>query len=243
MSNYGYFAQLYDSLTENVEYERRAEYIFSLLKQNGVDSGIMLDLACGTGTLSKYFSDYGFDMILADNSPDMLAKAKQKNPGALILCQNMTELDLFGTIDCAVCTLDSINHLTKIADVRKTFDRVSLFMNPKGIFVFDVNTLYKHRSILADNTFVYETDSSYCVWQNSLNKKTDEVSIKLDMFSKHGNLYSRHTETFFERAYKTDDIKTWLEYSGFRVISILSEMTYEPVKDNDQRVYFVAEKI
>ncbi len=243
MSNYGYFAQLYDSLTENVEYERRAEYIFSLLKQSGVDSGIMLDLACGTGTLSKYFSDFGFDMILVDNSPDMLAKAKQKNPGALILCQNMTELDLFGTIDCAVCTLDSINHLTKIADVRKTFDRVSLFMNPKGIFVFDVNTLYKHRSILADNTFVYETDSSYCVWQNTLNKKTDEVSIKLDMFSKYGNLYSRHTESFFERAYKTDDIKTWLEYSGFRVISILSEMTYEPVKDNDQRVYFVAEKI
>ena len=124
MSNYGYFAHVYDSFTKNVEYEKRAEYIFSLLKQNGVNSGIMLDLACGTGTLSKYFSDYGFDMILTDNSPDMLAEAKLKNPDALILCQDMTELDLYGTIDCAVCTLDSINHLTRISDVRKTFDKV-----------------------------------------------------------------------------------------------------------------------
>ena len=185
MSNYGYFAHVYDSFTKNVEYEKRAEYIFSLLKQNGVNSGIMLDLACGTGTLSKYFSDYGFDMILTDNSPDMLAEAKLKNPDALILCQNMAELDLYGTIDCAVCTLDSINHLTRISDVRKTFDKVSLFMNTGGIFVFDVNTVYKHRKILADNVFVYETDSSYCVWQNSLNKKTDEVSITLDVTPLH----------------------------------------------------------
>ncbi len=243
MSNYGYFAQVYDSLTKNVEYEKRAEYIFSLLNQNGINSGIMLDLACGTGTLSKYFSDYGFDMILTDNSPDMLAKAKQKNPGALILCQDMTELDLYGTIDCAVCSLDSINHLTRILDVRKTFDKVSLFMNPGGIFIFDVNTVYKHRKILADNAFVYETDSSYCVWQNSLNKKTDEVSITLDIFTKEKKLYSRHTESFSERAYDIKNIKKWLEYSGFRIKSIFGEMTYEPAKEDDQRVYFVAGKI
>lgn len=242
MSNYGYFAQVYDSLTKNVEYEKRAEYIFSLLKHNGADSGIMLDLACGTGSLSKYFFDYGFDMILVDNSPDMLAEAKQKNPGALILCQDMTELDLYGTIDCAVCSLDSINHLTRISDVRKTFDKVSLFMNPGGVFVFDVNTVYKHRNILADNVFVYETDSSYCVWQNSLNKKTDEVSITLDIFTPEDDLYKRHTESFGERAYEIGDIKKWLEYSGFDVIDIFGELTYEKAKADDQRVYFTAVK-
>ncbi len=242
MSNYGFFAQVYDSLTKNVEYEKRAEYIFSLLKRNGTDSGIMLDLACGTGSLSKYFSDYGFDMILVDNSPDMLAEAKKKNPGALILCQDMTELDLYGTIDCAVCSLDSINHLTRISDVRKTFNKVSLFMNPGGVFVFDVNTVYKHRNILADNVFVYETDSSYCVWQNSLNKKTDEVSITLDIFTPENNLYKRHTESFGERAYDIGDIKKWLEYSGFGIRDIFGELTYEKAKADDQRVYFTAVK-
>jgi len=243
MSNYGFFASVYDELTVNVEYKKRAEYIISLLNKNSVNDGILLDLACGTGTLSKYLYEAGFDMICADNSPAMLSIAKEKVPGALILNQSMTELDLYGTIDACVCSLDSINHLVRIADVRKTFDKVSLFTRPGGVFVFDVNTIYKHREILADNTFIYDTDNSYCVWQNSLNKKTDTVSIHLDIFTLCENgRYSRSGEDFCERAYGTDEIKRWLEYSGFRVTGTYGELSYEKPKENEQRIYFTAVK-
>lgn len=243
MSNYGFFASVYDELTVNVEYKKRAEYIISLLKRNGISGGILLDLACGTGTLSKFLADAGFDMICADNSPAMLNIAKEKVPSALILNQDMTKLDLYGTIDACVCSLDSVNHLTKIGDVRKVFDKVSLFTRPGGVFVFDVNSLYKHREILADNTFIYDTEKAYCIWQNSLNKKTYTVSIHLDIFTPDENgRYIRNQEDFSERAYDINDIKQWLEYSGFDVTGIYGELSYEKPEEKSQRIYFTAIK-
>lgn len=243
MSNYGFFASVYDELTVNVEYKKRAEYIISLLKRNGISGGILLDLACGTGTLSKFLADAGFDMICADNSPAMLNIAKEKVPSALILNQDMTKLDLYGTIDACVCSLDSVNHLTKIGDVRKAFDKVSLFTRPGGVFVFDINSLYKHREILADNTFIYDTEKAYCIWQNSLNKKTDTVSIHLDIFTLDENgRYIRNQEDFSERAYDINDIKQWLEYSGFDVTGIYGELSYEKPEEKSQRIYFTAIK-
>ena len=249
MASYGDFAYYYDMLTENVDYEKRCEYICSLLAENGVSEGILLDLACGTGTMSLMLSEKGYDVVGVDGSEEMLTQAQEKKmeTGAdvIFLCQRMEELDLFGTINAAVSTLDSINHVTDEDTVKEIFRRVSLFMEDKGIFVFDVNTPYKHREVLGDNTFIYDLDEVYCVWQNS----TDEnlvTTISLDLFEKDEDdeeTYYRYSEEFSERAYDLDDIKTWLEDCRFEVLSRYEEMTKDDVRSDTQRAVFVARKI
>ena len=249
MASYGDFAYYYDMLTENVDYEKRCEYICSLLAENGVSEGILLDLACGTGTMSLMLSEKGYDVVGVDGSEEMLTQAQEKKmeTGAdvIFLCQRMEELDLFGTINAAVSTLDSINHVTDEDTVKEIFRRVSLFMEDKGIFVFDVNTPYKHREVLGDNTFIYDLDEVYCVWQNS----TDEnlvTTISLDLFEKDEDdeeTYYRYSEEFSERAYDLDDIKTWLENCRFEVLARYEEMTKDDVRSDTQRAVFVARKI
>lgn len=248
MASYGDFAYFYDNLTDNVDYEKRCSYIKGLLAENGVGEGILLDLACGTGTVSLMLSDMGYDVIGVDASEDMLSVAQEKKmeSGAdvIFLCQRMEELDLFGTINACVSTLDSINHVTDEETVREIFRRVSLFMEDKGIFLFDVNTPYKHKCVLGDNTFVYDTDEVYCVWQNS----TDEslvTTVNLDLFEKDEDdeeTYYRYSEEFTERAYDLDDIKKWLEDVKFEVIGIYEELTKDSVKADTQRAVFVARK-
>ena len=249
MASYGDFAYYYDSLTENVDYDKRCEYIRGLLAENGVGEGILLDLACGTGTVSLKLSEMGYDVIGVDASEEMLSVAQEKKmeSGAdvIFLCQRMEELDLFGTINACVSTLDSINHVTDEETVREIFRRVSLFMEDKGMFVFDVNTPYKHREILGDNTFVYDTDEVYCVWQNS----TDEnllTKVSLDIFEKDEDdeeTYYRYCEEFAEKGYDLDDIRKWLEECKFEVTAVYEEMTREDVKADTQRAVFVARKI
>ena len=158
--SYSYFACVYDLLTENVEYSRRADYICSLLSENGINGGLLLDVACGTGSLCVELSKRGFDVTGIDISGEMLCEAQNKmyesGENILFLRQDMRSLDLYGTVDCAVCTLDSLNHLTSEEDLLRAFKSISLFLEDGGIFIFDMNTPYKHREILADNSFVYE---------------------------------------------------------------------------------------
>lgn len=136
MSEYSFFARFYDELTQNVDYERRAEHFSALLLSYGIKSGTVLDLACGTGTLTSLISTRGYDMIGVDSSPDMLSRAQnrafEEGQNILFLCQQMQALDLFGKIDAALCTLDSINHLTEPDDVRETFRRLGTFIARAG---------------------------------------------------------------------------------------------------------------
>jgi SAM-dependent methyltransferase len=246
MSGYGVFAEFYDQLTENVEYEKRADYFRTLLCAQGVTGGTLLDLACGTGRLLIEMAAFGFDVIGVDASAEMLCTAQSKpqiqvlNP--LLLCQQMQALDLYDTVDAVVCALDSINHLTDPRDVKAAFQRVSLFLNPGGVFIFDVNTVYKHRNVLANNTFVYELDELYCVWQNRLDEKTDTVEITLDFFEEDDGAYYRSTETIAERAYPLEELKTWLEEAGLTVTGIYEELSQSPVQNDTQRAVFVCKK-
>ena len=245
MSGYGDFACYYDALTGNVGYEQRSEYYLRLLHSLGIRGGILLDLACGTGSLSVLMAKSGFDVIAADASFSMLSVAQNKafenDVQLLFLCQPMQQLDLYGTINAAICTLDSINHLTIEADVIETFRRVSLFLEPGGAFIFDVNTVYKHREILADNTFVYDTPEVYCVWQNSLNED-DSVDITLDFFEEDDGAYYRSYESFSERAYPLSEIENWLSAAGLSVMHIYDELTQNDINDTTQRAVIVAVK-
>lgn len=248
MSGYGDFAYYYDILTENVDYESRCDYISNLLADNGVGKGILLDLACGTGSLSLLLCEKGYEVIGVDSSEEMLSVAQEKKyeseADVIFLCQKMEELDLFGTINAAVCTLDSINHVTDEETVREIIRRVSLFMEDKGIFIFDVNTPYKHRDILGNNTFVYDMDEVYCVWQN----ETDEnmlTTVSLDIFEKdeETDAYYKYSEQFQERGYELSFLEKLLTENKFELIGIYEEMTASPVKADTQRAVFVARKI
>lgn len=247
MAYFEAFASVYDIFTEGVDYKTRAEYILSLLRNNGIENGTLLDLACGTGSLTVEFCKKGFETIAVDLSEDMLLSAREKlesfGDKALILCQDMRQLDLFGTVNAAVCSLDSINHLDNIDDVRTVFQKVSLFTEPGGVFVFDVNTLYKHNCILADNTFVYESEDAFLVWQNSLQEDGRSVDIMLDIFTQNENgLYERESEDFTETAYSEEEITAALLQAGFTDIEVFDDLSFDKPSETSQRVYFTAKK-
>ena len=247
MSGYRIFSQFYDNLTFNVDYKKRADYIQSVLSLCGHEMGLTLDLACGTGSLTVELKRRGVDIFGIDGSYDMLSiamdKAYDEELEMLFLCQQMENLDLYGTIDTCICTLDSLNHITDKSKLQRVFDRVALFMNEDGYFVFDVNTVYKHRHILANNTFVYDTDKVYCVWQNSL-KENNIVRIDLDLFEREGEtdseLYRRYSEHFKERAYEIDELTAMLSQSGFEVKAVYRDMSTEPLEADSDRAVFVA---
>lgn len=244
--SYDSFSRFYDSLTDNVEYKKRADYFCRLLSMCGVNGGILLDLGCGTGSMSIEMAQRGFDVIGVDLSIGMLNEARMKacESGAqiLLLNQSMDELDLYGTVDCAICVLDGINHLSGKEQIKAAFEKVSLFMNPGGAFAFDVNTLYKHKNVLADNVYVYETENVYCVWQNSYNEADSSVDISLDFFEEEDGVYYRSEESFTEKAYELSDISAWLTQAGFEVIGVYDDMTFEKVAPESERAVFLAKK-
>ncbi len=245
--SYNLFSRVYDTLTENVEYSRRAGCFCSLLSENGIDGGLLLDLACGTGSLSVEFAKRGFSVIGVDISEDMLSVAQEKAYEAkqdiLFLKQDMRSLDLFGTINCAVCALDSLNHLESIEDIEQTFKKVSLFLEDGGLFIFDMNTLYKHREILRNNSFIYDCNGVFCAWQNTLRDDGATVDINLDFFVENeDSSYSRFCESFSEKAYETDDIISALKKADFNIISILNDLTNDTPDEKPERVVFVARR-
>ena len=244
--SYDDFSRFYDLLTDNVEYKKRADYFCRLLSMCGTNGGILLDLGCGTGNMSFEMADKGFDVIGVDSSVGMLNAAQQKmfenGKHILLLNQKMQEIDLYGTVDCAVCVLDGINHLDNADDVKETFKKVSLFMNKGGAFAFDVNTIHKHKNILADNAYVFEPEGVFCAWQNSYNPDDNSVEITLDFFEEEDGVYYRSSESFTEKAYELDAIKTWLEEAGFEVVGIYDDMTTENVGPDSERAVFLAKK-
>ena len=233
MAGYGGFSCFYDRLTENVGYPARAAYFDELIRRWAArPAELVLDLACGTGSLSLELARLGYDVIGVDGSPDMLAEAMEKKlrqqADVLFLCQDMDGLDLYGTVDAAVCALDSLNHITDAGTVQQVFDRVSLFLAPGGVFLFDVNSLYKHREILAGQTFVYDFGDLYCVWQNAC-EDGETVDISLDIFAQEeGEGYRRYTESFSERAYSHEQILEFIEKSGMKLLAVYGDDTFNP---------------
>lgn len=247
MSGYKSFAYFYDRLIANVDYAAMAARIDGYVSQFGGRKGILLDLACGTGSLSEEMARLGYDVIGVDGSYDMLNAALDKKfeSGLNIqyLCQDMREIDMYGTIDVAVCTLDSLNHLPSEEDVQKVFERVSLFAFPDGMFIFDVNTPYKHREVLADNAFIYSFDDLYCGWQNEYNKTDSSVTIYLDFFEKTESGYDRYSESFCEICIPLKRVEEMLKNAGFEILGVYDDYTEREVTDTSERAVYVCRKI
>lgn len=246
MSGYSAFARYYDELTANIDYKKRGEYFHTIIQKfKQTKDNILLDLACGTGSISEVMANLGYDVIGVDYSDEMLGMAIEKkfDSGLNIqyLCQDMRQLDMFGTIDLTVCALDSINHLADLNDVKKVFANVAFFSEIGGLFIFDVNTLYKHRKVLANNTFTYETENVFCVWENTLNPETDEVKMNLEFFEREENgLYSRSSDGFSEKAYSEEYIERLLDECGFELVAKYGDDTFDAPTETSQRIVYTA---
>lgn len=248
MSTQGYqcFAEYYDRLTQNVDYDARVAYMQRLLAAQNHNPKLMLDLACGTGSMMLPFLRQGYDIYGVDASAEMLMIAREKLADAgytpLLLLQKMQNLDLYGTVDTVLCCLDSLNHLPNLQSLKKTLARVFMFLEPGGFFLFDVNTLYKHRHVLGNNAFVYEQDTFFCVWQNEY-LGDGKTQIQLDFFEEMGKSYSRNTEIFTEQAYANGVLRNCLTSAGFGNVQCFAEFQTTPPVPTTQRVYWLAQKM
>jgi ubiquinone/menaquinone biosynthesis C-methylase UbiE len=246
MTSYGIFAKYYDRLMQDVDYAARADYLCAVFKKHNLSGNALLDLACGTGNISFLLAKSGFDVIGVDASPEMLSHAMVKADAAaqnpIFICQDMRSLDLYGTVNAAVCVLDGINHLPSREAVLCTFKGVSLFLEPGGLFVFDLNTPYKLAHILSNNTFVYDYDDLYCIWQNSYNQKTKTCRFDLTFFEKYENTYYRNEESFSERAYSTAQIKNLLNASGLSLEAVYDDAGFLEPTGKSERLLYVARK-
>ena len=244
---YNDFAYSYDALMNDVDYEGRTEYLISLFKKFDKMPTLMLDLACGTGEFCNLFANNGVSVIGVDISYDMLSiareKTAQKGNDVLYLCQDATELDLYGTVDGAICCLDSLNHIVDYNDFCKAISRVSLFLEKDRLFIFDVNTEYKHKEILGNNTFVIDTDEVYCVWQNEYEPKDNTVEINLDFFTREDDGYFRTGESFCERAYTVAEIENALKSAKLKIEAVFADMTEDKPNEKTERIIYVTRKV
>lgn len=239
--SYNAFADFYDILTENVDYKVRSDYISNFFSRYGNGGKRLLDLACGTGTFSSIFAEKGFDVTGVDLSEEMLTIADNKYQGKVKLVKgNMCSFQFTKKYDYCLCSLDSINHITDYEDVVKCFDCVYNSLNSKGLFVFDVNTVYKHSEILADNAFVYDYEDFFLSWDNEY-LDNNIVRILIDIFAYNGKSYDRYSEEFCERAYSIDELKNAL--NKFEIIGIYDELTESNPKADSERIYFICKKV
>lgn len=251
-AGYGVFAQYYDALTQNVGYTGRAAAMQRCIEKwlpADMPDRILVDLACGTGSLSEAFARLGWDVIGIDSSAEMLSEALDKKYESELpiqyLQQDMRALDLYGTVSVTVCALDSISHLPAAEDVRQVFSRVSLFSNAGALFLFDVNTEYKHRHVLGEQCFVYELPEAVCVWQNALRDEAPEypVTIRLDFFEHlSGDKYRRASEEFTERVYAPEVLEKLLTDCGMLLREVLDGDTFAAPTPETQRLLFIAQK-
>ena len=240
------FSRCYDELTFNVGYGEMCAFIQKQLSLYPQTNNIILDAGCGTGSLCLLLSNCGYEMIGADASIDMLMQARQTcvqaSTPVLFLNQSMEQLDLYGTIGAAVCTLDTINHIINIDELQRSINKISLFTEPGGLFIFDVNTRYKHEQILGNQSFIYDMDGVYCGWQNEYNPEEHKTDIYLSFFEEQEGLYSREDEQFSERWYSDAELTQVLAAAKYKVLARYGGYDCSQICDTTQRVVYVAQK-
>lgn len=241
-NGYGEFAYAYDALTFNVPYDEIAKYYTDIIRSL-TDGKRLLDMGCGTGNLTIRLAEAGFDVIGQDASEDMLACAAQKTSDVFWICQSMTETETGEPVEVVVSTLDSVNHLDSANDIARCFQYAAENLCSGGVFVFDVNTVYKHREVLGNNTFVYDVDGVYCVWQNEYSQDSSTVSISLDLFfEEEDGAYSRGYEQFNEIALTNDEYQNLLRKAGFEVVMVYEYLTDKAPDENSEKLLIAARK-
>lgn len=262
MEAYTGFAKVYDTFMDNIPYDKWSEYLISLLKEYQVKNGLVLDLGCGTGNITEYLAATGYNMIGIDNSEDMLAiaiekrdKKEEKNADGwvaseedgsiLYLYQDMREFELYGTVSAIISICDSMNYIMSEEDLLKVFKLVSNYLDKKGVFIFDLNTVYKYKTILGDNTIAENREECSFIWENyyyedeMINEYDLTIYVK-DNRNEGKRLYQRFEENHFQKAYTLDTVKNLLEKAGLEFVAAYDAFTREPPQETSERIYIIA---
>ncbi len=243
---YRALAGCYDEMTQDVDYRAWADFLEALFARSGRPVRTVLDLACGTGTMTCLLAQRGYELIGVDFSPEMLAMAAEKGAEVagekpIFLCQAMEELDLYGTVDACVCLLDSVNHVTVPENLQEAFHRVWLFLEPGGSFLFDVHTP-AHLQSLDGEMFLDETEDAYCVWRTDYDPGSRICTYAMDVFQREGALWRRGEEVHEEYAYTPEELEASLRQAGFVEIQQYGEGKLSPPEEGEERIFFTARK-
>lgn len=247
MSCYEALAASYDGLTRDIPYEKYLRFFKTLLRRHGVTATTVLDLACGTGSLSVLLAKHGYRVLGVDRSEEMLTVAAEKameleENQPFFVAQPMQRLKIPEPVDACVCALDSINYVTKPQDVQKAFRRVYESLRPGGLFVFDINTPYKLEG-LDGQVFLDETEDSYCVWRAVYDKRHSLCRYGMDLFQQaNDGLWERSFEEHVERAYTPEELSDWLADAGFAQIEQFGNLRLEAPENTELRIFFAAKK-
>ncbi|WP_416144505.1 methyltransferase domain-containing protein [Planococcus koreensis] len=238
---YGKFASVYDELMEDIPYEKYVEWVGS-----HVQSGKLLDLACGTGTLSQLFSEVGFDVTASDLSEDMLAIASNRfqeaNLAIPVLQLSMDNLEGIGGFDAVTIAIDSLNYLETEEEVKRTFAEVHAALNEGGHLFFDVHSLFKINDIYMDSPFVMDGENVAYIWHTEKGTHANSVIHDITFFMRHGETFERFEETHEQRTFPVETYQAWLEQAGFQVESITADFTGQSPDEESERIFFHAIK-
>lgn len=263
------FASVYDTFMDDTPYQEWADFLAELISTYGIskpykngekvpgtessekekletEKDLVVDLGCGTGTLTELLSRKGYDMIGVDMSAEMLnvALAKKEKSGSpiLYLCQDMRELDLYSTVGTVISVCDSVNYLLEDEEVLETFGLVNNYLYPGGIFLFDFNTVYKYEQIIGDTTIAENREKCSFIWENYYHEDGHINEYDLTVFAREekSGLFRRFTETHFQRGYTVEEMKGFLEQAGLELIRFLDADTHREPTACSERIYGIA---
>ena len=247
MEAYTSFAEVYDQFMDNVPYREWADFLQEILQKEGINDGLVLDLGCGTGSMTEELAGRGYDMIGVDNSEDMLEIAMEKRQESghdiLYLLQDMQEFELYGTVRAVVSVCYSVNYVTEKEELEQVFRLVNNYLDPGGIFVFDFNTEYKYREVLGDRTIAENREDSSFIWDNYYYEEEHMNEYELTLFIQEADqkeLYHKYQETHFQRAYTLEEIRELLEKSGLRFVAAYEDYTKKAPGKGSERICVVA---
>ena len=245
MDAYKNLAASYDRLTNDVDYEATVEFYMEILRREDLKPRTVVDLACGTGSVTEILARKGYRVTGVDMSEEMLTEAAMKTMDMeeppVYSCQLLQQLRLPRGVDMAVCALDSLDYILDPADCKEAIRRAYKVLNPGGIFIFDVNTPEKLRA-MDDQVFLDEDDDVYCVWRGEFDEETNICSYGMDLFQRHGTVWERSFEEHREYAYSQEQLTGFLKDAGFTHIEVYADRLFEAPREGEQRIYFKARK-
>ena len=241
-SAYTGFAQVYDTFMDNVPYEEWADDLTKLLKKHGVSGGLVAELGCGTGRMTRALAARGYDMIGIDNSGDMLAIAmEQPSEGILYLEQDMREFELYGTVAAVVSVCDSLNYITEEEDLLEVFRLVNNYLDPGGIFIFDLNTVYKYREVLGERVFAENREEAAFIWENWFDEDDGINEYDLSIFVRQeGDRFLRFTETHYQKAWPQEHVCKLLHEAGLKLLHVYEAFSERQPGEKCERLCFIA---
>ena len=249
MEAYTSFAAVYDTFMDNVPYEEWADYLWRLLQEYGIADGLVLELGCGTGSMTELLASKGYDMIGVDNSEDMLELTMEKRIESgydiLYLLQNMQEFELYGTVRAVVSVCDSVNYVTDEEELTEVFRLVNNYLDPQGVFIFDFNTEYKYQEILGEQVIAEEREECSFIWDNYYDEeqKINEYELTLFVQSQEDpELYRKYQEVHYQRAYTLERIRNLIEKAGLRYVTAYDAYTKDAPLYTSERICVVAQE-